>query len=422
MWNPYKVFYSQLFCFLAICFSGSAHAVTAPTTITQQGGNFNSDHLAACLSMSSQFSGTPINTTSSGGYFQKTIGGVDYSFKPQAGTWKQCVYYTGNPVGGTFVGGYYFCQGATYPDATNSCASCPPGYTNIGGVCQVAPTCPAAGTKRVPTLAGGGFFVSFSSGVLDTGMSGSTYCSDGCAGKCTAGFTGPNPVASGYAAVCTELTMTGGDCPGTSPPMNMQLENPLEVEPETDPDADGKPEGPNDCPPGTGYAEINGKSSCLPSGTSGTGSSTTQTGSGGDTSNSESEWEILPGGQTQTTTTTTSSSGGNTSTTTTTNTPGINGVDGKDGKDAKDIDFGPPPTFDTSLPAEDGLPVGPELQPFTPDFNMFGGGFTCPAPIPVDVLGVVTEFSFQPACDIAPAIKSLFLIVCSAFSIRILFS
>lgn len=132
----------------ALLLTNKAHAVTAPTTITTQGGSFYDDHLAACLALSSQYSGAPITTTSSGGFFQKVINGNSYSFKTGP-DWKQCVYYTGTPVNGTYVGKYYFCQGSTYPDATNQCVTCPTGYTDQNGICSNTPApCPAAGTIK----------------------------------------------------------------------------------------------------------------------------------------------------------------------------------------------------------------------------------------------------------------------------------
>ena len=304
-------------------------------------------------------------------------------------------------------------------------ASCPEGEVNVDGVCVVpeVPDCPAAGATTYPTALDGGFFVAAGAGPYETGPNGSSFClpynDDLCEVKCTTGMVGPNPIASGQVAACTSLTATGAVCnPASMPELTVDL-NPLAVEPETGPGTE--PDSPADCPPGTGFAQVNNQKMCLPSGTTGSAGSSSSSSSDGGSTVSDSNWSVNPDGTTTTNTNTTVNlPGGGSLSSSSTNTSGI---DGADGKDAPPIDFGPAPSFDDS--AVDGLgdeplPTGTPLAPFEADFSLFGTGGACPAPIAFTAMGVNLEIPFDSVCQFAGMIKALFILSAVFISLRVL--
>jgi len=321
-------------------------------------------------------------------------------------------------------GGFFTYQLLPYNNAgdcpSGTVANSSAGYT----VCVVPPPCPAAGAVTLPTALDGGFFVAMQQSPPNVGPSGTSFCMPfgqaQCEVKCPSGFSAPNPIASGYVAVCTSAKSTGAHCPSSGfPPLEVSLDNPLEVQPETG--AGTEPSGPGDCPPGTGFAQINNKSSCLPSGTVGTGGSSSSSGSSGATTSSESDWKINGDGTTTMTTNSTTTSNGQTTSGSTTSTSGVNGAPGADRKDGKDFDPGPAPSWsdpgnggnvpDASVGTLDSINWH---QTFLPE-----SGSCALADIPFEAMGQSFNFPMSALCPYLPILRGIIIFISVVFSIRL---
>jgi hypothetical protein len=279
-----------------------------------------------------------------------------------------------------------------------SSGNCPPDYALVNGVCTCDASCPAAGS----------FF-----GAGEVSGSGSSGCSNNCAitsgGSCIASndpITGT--VSSNW---CSNWTYTGGSCTGDDA---TQSESPEGVPSENG----GRPTKPSDCPPQTGYAEINGVASCLPSGsTYGSGSSTSTDSSTGNTTQVNTTTTINSDGSRTTTTITNvyDSGGGLLSTNTTTQTDGQIG----DGKGKEDSSFGDAPSFDDTLPGEAVFDIQTQTGQ-TLSTDIFSVSASCPAPIVFEALGQEFSIGFQPVCDLAHIIRGIILMLAAIAAIRII--
>jgi len=288
------------------------------------------------------------------------------------------------------------------------CASCPPGTIDQAGACVKPPVCPAAGTLKSPS-SGNLYGQDYTSAPVGKPL----FCIDGCVYKLVNGFSGPT--STGWYASASIVESTGASCSNTS---TTSPTTPLKVPAESG----GDPVNPEDCPPGTGYAEVNGKKSCLPSGTTGTGKTTSTTDTSGNTSGSSEDWTINGDGTVTRKTTNTISGPGGSGTSTTTETGGT-GEPGKDGNDGKDVDFGPAPSF--GEPSSEGfdpdLAAGTPLPVFSPDTSLLAAGSgSCPPPIGFNVMGMDFSIGFEPLCDWAGFFRAFLLIVSSFAALRIL--
>lgn len=425
LWNHYKVLFSLAFFSFFTFSSGSAlAAAVAPWGWFYPSANFQGspkqNASEACKAFNSTYSGA--GNTEASSNFQHSANGIFQKGTYQVGALKAMCLTSSGGSSGYYVRYGQWCTGA-YPSGTAPnmvCNTCPPGYVESGGSCVLPPQCPPAGSVTYPTALDGGFFVATQLTPPDIGPLGDSFClpyNDGlCEVKCTTGVAGPNPIASGYAVACTSLTATGEVCPSAAPPVALTVENPLDVGAEGTGD---EPSDPRECPPGTGFASINNISMCLPSGTSGTGTSSSSS-SPGATTDSNSEWTIEADGTITTTRVTSVTIGGQTITgTTTTN----SGVDGKDGQDGNDVDFGPAITW--SAPAGDdldpALAAGTPLPVFEPSTSLIGtGGGACPAPIAFDAMGQNFVIDFSPLCEWAGFFRAFLLIAASFAALRVL--
>lgn len=275
---------------------------------------------------------------------------------------------------------------------------CPPDYSLVNGVCTCDAACPQAGS----------FF-----GSAEVSGSGSTGCSNNCAissgGSCIASTDPITGITSSN--WCSNWTYTGGSCTGDDA---TQADAPDGVPSENG----GRPTKPSDCPPQTGYAEINGVASCLPSGsTYGSGSATSTDSATGNTTQINTTTVINSDGSRTTTTITNvyDSGGGLLSTNTATQTDGQVG----DGKGKEDQSFGDAPTFDDTLPGESTFDIKTQSGQ-TLSTEIFSVSASCPAPIVFEALGQEFSIGFQPVCDLAHIIRGIILMLAAIAAIRII--
>jgi len=265
------------------------------------------------------------------------------------------------------------------------------------------------------------------------------------------------PFGAGFMLVATKMTGVGAECGGALTVTIIPQADIPSVPPEDDPDSNGEPEGPSDCPPGTGFAQVNNSNMCLPSGTSGSGPTTTSSssstttytdpvtgetvttgGSGGVVTSSTSTWTINGDGTVTTTTNNTVDYGnGETSGSSTTSTGGVAGVTsgsggsgssgsgsgsgGSGGSGGDDINFGPPPTW--TDPGNGGdiqdLTIGQlgEIdihQEFLPE-----GGECALEDIPLEVMGISISIPLSSACPYFPYVYGLVVFMSALASIRL---
>lgn len=384
IWKPFKASFWLLFCSLCLFFSVNANAdwIYPSCTAPKSGGT--------C-------SGTQAQTESCLDAVYGYIGARSYQTPSTGQTpWQSSVLYNGS-FGATTI----YCEGTPQDDTPNPC--------------------PNAGAITYPGALDGYFFVATASTPFDTGPTGTTLCLPHnaalCGVKCSTGVTGSNPIVSGYAVACTSLTATGSACPTGQQTVTISNTSPLEVEPETGPGTE--PNSPSDCPPGTGFAQVNNKKMCLPSATSGTGAvkTTTQSGNG---STSSTDTITVNGDGTITTTTLSNSTdaGGATtsSTTASTSSPFQEGTEGTN----KPYDPGPAPVWTdpgnggaVADMAVGGLPAINWHQVYLPE-----GGSCALADIPLTVLGQTITIPLSAACPYLPIFRGLIIFMSVLASIR----
>lgn len=282
-------------------------------------------------------------------------------------------------------------------------------------------------------------------------------CFNGCKHRVLNGFQGPMPFGGGFMLVASALSNIGESCDsGTLTVTVIPASDIPSVPPEDDPDNDGEPDDPSDCPPGTGFAQINNRSTCLPSGTTGAGSSsssstaptnttttdpvtgeTTTTSSGGSpvTTSTNSKWTINGDGTVTVTTTKTVDYGnGKTDTSTTTSTGSVAGLTSGSGGSGSsgsgsgsgvggggDVDLGPAPSWndpgnggdapDLTIGQLDAIDIH---QVFLPE-----GGECALQDIPLEVMGISVSIPLSSACPYFPYVYGLVVFMSSLVSIRL---
>lgn len=301
-----------------------------------------------------------------------------------------------------------------------SCETCPSGFIDQGGQCVPGtppPDCPSAGTKAAASL---GWIttgdVSTGLSVADSLCTNNSPTGDLCQARCDSGVVARNSVTGESRLECSSYTFTGSLCVPTD---KSAVLSPV---PDIGENGNGgvPPKNPEDCPPGTGFAQINNINSCLPSGSEYTSGSSTST----DTTTQTTKTSITtinPDGTTTTTTTTNVtnvSTGGTIGSGTTSSTGSMNKADGGGtGKNSNQDDVGPVPLVDTSLPEEGNFTVRTIPTPVF-DTQLFNVSGSCPEPITYDVMGKTFSIDFQPICDYAPIVRGIMLLLAAVVSIR----
>lgn len=280
---------------------------------------------------------------------------------------------------------------------TYTSLGCPSGSTLNGeGQCQLdtCVDCPNEGT-----FSGAGS----ATGSASTSCNGSCELSSG--GDCLNSF---DPITQQVTNTwCSGWTFTGQSC----------TENTHSGGNPTDP-TNTNPSSPSDCPPQTGFAEVNGVSMCLPGGSSYTGGTTTTTDNiTGDTTTTTNVTTINSDGSSSTTTnvTTVNGSGTVTGDQTTVTEGGKIG----DGKEKQEIDLGDAPQMSQELPTDENFEIS-SVPLFNLSTDIFGATASCPAPIAFTAMGIDFEIDLQPLCDLAPMIRGIILLLASITSIRLL--
>jgi hypothetical protein len=241
-------------------------------------------------------------------------------------------------------------------------------------------------------------------------------CIDGCAIQADAGCISSTSELSGITVTsCSQTSFTGQIC--TSEPnivVGANVKDNIAVPPENDP-----PQSSQDCSPGTGFAQVNNETMCLPSGTTIDGDQTTTTSDGGTTTESTTT-TINPDGTTTTHTDSSfTDSTGNTVSGSTTTQGGINQAG--QGGDSDTPGLGPAPVFDDSPPANSNFSIINVPNP-TLSMDLFSVGASCPAPITFNAMDEDFEITFQPVCDLSDIIRGIILLLSSIVAIRILVS
>lgn len=389
---------------LFICFSNSAFAAIAPSGdfVSTIGPSSPDAYCQSALPNGKTFKdfsliinpGNPGNSLTGGGY-------VAFASAANGGTVNMCRATDNVPYGQYIIMGGQYCliaDGYQNNAGILSCTVCPSGTVDQGGVCVPETPCPDYGTF-------------YGAGEVSGGSS------SGCAGSCGISSGGScissnDPITGTVTSNwCSGWTYTGSSCEdndftGTDAPEGVPSEN------------GGRPTKPSDCPPQTGYAEVNGVASCLPSGSSYQGGSATST-------------DSVTGNTTTINTTTTINSDGSRTTTTITNVYGSGGdlistntdtqTDGQigDGKGKEDQSFGDAPNFDDTLPGEAAFDIKTQTGQ-TLSTEIFSVAASCPAPIEFEAMGQQFSITFQPICDLADIIRGIVLMLSAIAAIRII--
>ncbi len=284
--------------------------------------------------------------------------------------------------------------------------SCPDGYVNTGTQCTCEEACPESGSF-------------FGSGFVEG--SGSSGCSNNCSissgGSC---ISSNDPITGTVTSNwCSGWTFTGSSCSGddvtgANAPEGVPSEN------------GGRPTKPSDCPPQTGYAEVNGIASCLPSSSTYTGGSSTSTDSvtGNTTTTNTTTTINSDGGRSTTTTTNVYDSGGNLISSGSTTQTGSSIGDGSGSigpinVNVPELDFGSAPNFDDTLPGESNFDIKTQTGQ-TLSTEIFSVAASCPAPIEFEAMGQQFSITFQPICDLADIIRGIILMLSAIAAIRII--
>jgi hypothetical protein len=408
MWKASKVCFS-LFCFwFSLSFSGNAVAATAPWVYGDPGNVVfppMSDAAAVCSARGALIGQTLTPgasiTAGSAGVFSGAWGTFKY---PSGAAGTRCVNSSGNVMGYAWYG--QFCgPGVTVSGAAPSmtCSACPSGFVEANGQCIPPPQCDSAGSRL-------GWPMGLRTDA--TSAPAETVCVNNCEYDVLEDTWGPAAAGTGFAQVVYQGISTGNVCGGASPTSSGS--DPFEVPPL----AGENPDGPEDCPPGTGFVKFgDGPGSCYPSGvesTKETASGSSSSSSGGSSSSSQVETKkVGEDGTVETTTTKTVEVGGETYSSQVTSKGGGAGGD----------DLGPPPVWSAPELPQVENPTGPVLQPFEVNTGVFGGGGgACPAPVTFSVFGREYAISLQPACDMAGMFRIVLLIMSAFAAMRIVTS
>lgn len=496
LWNRYRVLFWLALCSSCLFFSADSFAVGAPTTYADSHWNWAPSHttpLASCIASDARSVSTSTLSSTWVGTFTRTHDGLVYYFKAISGSRYSCLNSNGISffnVNNQFQYPTYlvaYCLNS-YPTGTSpnySCPTCPVGTQDINGFCVYPPPPPEppppdpclVDKDKISTPAfGNHYFASSGYPFADKPVG----CFNSCKHSVLYFFSGPNPIASGYFLVGSTIKNLGSSCDtGDLTVTIIPTANIPTVPPETDPDADGEPSGPSDCPPGTGFGQVNNKNMCLPAGTSGDGPTTTTTSSAPTTTTTNdpvtnapvttttttpvtttknTTWTITAGGSPTYTTTTTSSNGpttkvttttdpvtgqpvntttttpatgGSSLTTTTTSAPGSAGVgsggsgsgaSGSGGSgDGEGVNFGPAPVW--SDPGNGGAVTDMTVGGL-PEINWHQtylpeGGACALNDIPLEVMGVSVTIPLSQACPYFPIVYGLVVFMSVLASIRL---
>lgn len=382
------------------CFSSDLLASTAATVAYRSGTTQASSGAAVCTALGKT------NYTSIGTY---TVGsgpfnaGDVYIYQFIGGDFGRCGSYPGD-TSGAQVYQYDICPVAG-------------GYTMISGrmACGTGPieSCPAANTL-------GSSFIGFSAtGDFRSNFSGST-CHDTGSGKCaaTCGDTviAYSDLTNTSSVTCSTYRYTGASCTGTDSALSTTqtgLTSGSTATPINNP-----PKSSADCPGGSGFAQINNTTMCLPSGTQYTSGSSTISMSGGGSTTVTNTTQINRDGTNTTTTTTTNKDGSGAviGSYTGTTTGSVNQADGTSGND-KPLNLGPAPAFDGTLPNDPTFNIKTITNP-TLSTSLFGVSASCPEPLTFEAMGRSFEITFQPICDLADIIRGIILMLSAIVAIR----
>lgn len=352
-----------------------------------------------CFYSSNSFASCPVGaptTTENKSYYPNGFVHVtDYQPTPELA----CSALQSSGVYGSTVisynAGQNKCVGTGIAIGVSFIGSCATGYTLTEPNVCTCESCPTSGTFL--------------------GESGWAGSGNGCDGGCevSSGGSCVNLVDQISGLItntwCSGNTYTGNSCESNeSNSVFSSLPDPTNT----------NPTKPSDCPPQTGYAEINGSATCLPSGSTYSGGSATST-------------DSTTGNATQINTTTTINSDGSRTTTIITNVYDSGGgllntntttqTDGQvgDGKGKEDQSFGDAPTFDDTLPGEAVFDIKTQTGQ-TLSTDIFSVSASCPAPIVFEALGQEFSIGFQPVCDLAHIIRGIILMLAAIAAIRII--
>lgn len=400
-----KVFFSLLLCSSAF-YSLNSFASTAPDNVYLGAGQDNSSSSGLCTSLGyTYFTGGFHQTVNPGAYF---VGGKGYYHTYNGAEFGWCTNFQGST------------QGIQIYQA-DFCPDDPSGYTMIGGrmYCgtgaYVPPDpCPASGTKKNATVALSGIAGHAGIGVSMCADSGSTSCGM----TCTSGIASYNDVSGQSSVYCESYTFTGSGCPANTPTAAPVSAVPTQNQATP---VNNPPKSKQDCPGGSGFAEVNNVGMCLPSGTQVSGASTTQTSTGGGSVTSTSTTTVNSNGTNTTTTTTTykDASGHVTYSGSGTSTDGINqaGIPGQGDKPS----LGDAPTFDPTLPQEATFNIKAQGNPVF-STEIFQSTASCPPDIVFTAMNQEFNISFSSICAFADVIRGIILMLSAIASMRVVVS
>lgn len=306
-------------------------------------------------------------------------------------------------------------DGTTNPVSIGFVAgSCPSGFVVSGSqcvnTCTPLPPCPGEGTSKKDTVS--------LSGIAGQQGIGASMCADSggsnCGIKCTSGIASYNDVSGQSSVYCESYTFTGSSCSDSSlvaTPVST-VPSTIKATPVNDP-----PKSREDCPGGSGFAQVNNVGMCLPSGTQFSGGSSTTTSTSGSVTTT-STTTVNPGGTNTTTTTTTykDGSGNVTYSGTTTGTDGINQA-GNNGQSGEKLNLGDAPVFDQSLPTETNFNIKAQGNPVF-STEIFATTASCPAPITFSAMGKDFSIDFSPICALADIIRGIVLMLSAIVAMR----
>lgn len=397
----YKVFSSLLLCWF-VSFSLNSFASTQPITAWFGGGSYNgSSSQSLCTSL---------------GYTYFT-GGFHQTVNPGA------FYVSGQGYFHTFNGAEFgWCtnfQGSTNGMQVYEADKCPDdglGYVMLGGrmKCGSGPLqddCPAAGTKKSQNVAVSGLSGQQGIGASMCADSGNTTC----AMTCNSGIASYNEVSGQSSVYCESYTFSGSQCSNNAPVASAVTDVPTQNQATP---VNNPPKSKQDCPGGSGFAEVNNKGMCLPGGTTVTGQSTTQTSTGGGSVSTTSTTTVNNNGTNSTTTITTykDANGIVTYSGTGISTDGINQA-GTQGNNEKP-NLGDAPTFDSTLPSEATFNIKAQGNPVF-STEIFQTTASCPPDINYSVMGRDLSISFSSLCAFADVIRGIILMLSALVSMRV---
>lgn len=397
-----KVTFSLLLCSSASFFSSSVYAfVPAPVGYFSgaTGNTVYSSASSLCTAAGyAQITG-PFNQTVSTG--PNSYGGDKMVFVEVGFEYGWCVVNSGSTNGPQFYQ-YSYCPSSGTTQVVNGHMQCegdPP------------PDCPTAGTAKKDSIALSG--ISGQQGI-SAGMCAGTSGGD-CGITCKSGIATYNDVSGQSSVYCESYEYTGSAC--TTPSLVATPVSSVPTQNQATP-VNSPPKSKQDCPGGSGFAEVNNVGMCLPSGTNVTGAATTQTSTGGGSVSSTSTTTVNSNGTNTTTTTTTykDAQGNVTYSGTGTATDGINqaGVPGQGDKP----NLGDAPTFDPTLPQEATFNIKAQGNPVF-STEIFQTSASCPPDITYSVMGKDLSISFSSLCAYADVLRGIILMLSALVSMRV---